>query len=472
LKLFRRLALDDAARQSALREVRLIASVSHPSVVQFKDYGWDAGRLYFVMPFYRGETLRARLARGPLSRLEAKAIFVPLARALATMHATGVRHQDIKPENIFLARPHVDEDVLPVLIDLGVAVKDAENVLAGTPNYFAPEVAARFAREPDPPPVTGKADVFSLALVLRNALEPERDEGIVAGAVDAFVRTRARKAPPPPRRRDLAYLGSAFSRWLALAPDDRPSAEDLARQLSLLSRPEERRARTTATLRWAVPIVVTFAGLFTAAAFALAREADLQRNQAALALQEADAERHKAAEATQRAANVGEDLAKAEAKGRSLEADKVKLEEEYQKSTMTRKDLAERLAQIEGELGQLRTQRDEELAQAALQLKEIKADRDILKTFDEASRAGLAGEKKHSAELADRISKLEADMDKTRRERDEARTRASEAEDKIAALRTSLGPVPKPTATTPGAAPAGAAPPVGPPAAPPPRVNQ
>lgn len=470
LKLFRRLALDDAARQSALREVRLIASVSHPSVVQFKDYGWDAGRLYFVMPFYGGETLRARLARGALSRLEAKAIFVPLARALATMHATGVRHQDIKPENIFLARPHVDEDVLPVLIDLGVAVKDAENVLAGTPNYFAPEVAARFAREPDPPPVTGKADVFSLALVLRNALDPERDEGIVAGAVDAFVRTRSRKAPPPPRRRDLAYLASTFNRWLALAPDDRPTAEEMARQLSVLSRPEERRARTTATLRWAVPIVVTFAGLFGAAAFALTREAELQRSEATRALQIAKDESNRAKEASERADHVGADLAKAEAKGRSLEADVARLEEEYRTSTMTRRDLAERLAQTEGELGQLKKEREEEIAQAAVALKEMRAERDILKTFDEASRAGLAGEKRHSAELADHAAKLEAELDKARHSTEEARARAGELEDRIAALRNSLGPVTKPAGTPPaGTSPAGAS---TPPTPPPPGPNQ
>ena len=61
-----------------------------------------------------------RLQREPLSRAEALEIFLPLARALSAMHAAGVRHQDVKPENIFLARiPGFGEDVVtPVLLDL------------------------------------------------------------------------------------------------------------------------------------------------------------------------------------------------------------------------------------------------------------------------------------------------------------------------------------------------------------------
>ena len=53
------LALTNAGPEAALRELTLIASVSHPSVVQFKDYGWHEGRLYFAMPWYRGRTLTA-----------------------------------------------------------------------------------------------------------------------------------------------------------------------------------------------------------------------------------------------------------------------------------------------------------------------------------------------------------------------------------------------------------------------------
>src|SRR5690606_36080112 len=133
--------------------------------------------------------------------------------------------------------------------DLGVAAKDAENVLAGTPSYLAPEVAARFAREPDPPISTAKSDVFSLALTLRNALAPEEEEAVVGGAADAFVRNRARRSVAPPRRADLRFMRGHFERWLHVAPDHRPSADELARELAVLTLPEERRARRIATLR-------------------------------------------------------------------------------------------------------------------------------------------------------------------------------------------------------------------------------
>src|SRR5262249_44144636 len=159
----------------------------------------------------------------------------PLARALAAMHAAGIRHQDVKPDNIFLARirssegrsanhvsgsspepaPGSFEELLPVLLDLGVAAKEAETVVAGTPVYFAPEVAAQFTDVEPKPMLTGKADVFSLALSLRNALEPETQEDVPAGAVQSFIEERSRSSPLPPRSRDLGYLEAWFRRWLS-----------------------------------------------------------------------------------------------------------------------------------------------------------------------------------------------------------------------------------------------------------------
>jgi serine/threonine protein kinase len=444
LKLFHRLALDAAARDAALRELRLIASVSHPSVVQFKDYGWHGGRAFFVMPFYRGETLRQRLGRGPLSRVEAKSIFLPLARALASMHGTGVRHQDIKPENIFLAHPDdTDQEVLPVLIDLGVAAKDAENVLAGTPNYFAPEVAARFGHEPDPPFVTGKADVFALALVLRNALDPEAEEQVAAGAVDAFVRYRARRAPPPPRRRDLAYLRSAFERWLHLAPDQRPTADSLARELSVLTLPEERRARTLATLRWLVPIVVMLAAVFSAAVFALSREAELQRKEAMRARQVAQLERSRAEEASQRAARIRDDLAKAHEASRALKEDVARLEEQYRSSRMTRIELAERLAHTESALTLLSKQRDDELKQLSDELAELVNDRDAVRAQLQATQGNLQDERRRAAALDDKLQEVQAELEASTKAVEAAQTRERDLHEALVALQKATAPKPR-----------------------------
>ena len=256
LKLLHKAATSEEARKSALRELRLIASVFHPSVVDFKDHGWYQDRLWFVMPWYEGETLEERLQREPLTRAEAQEIFVPLAQALATMHAAGIRHQDIKPDNIFLARLGEHDRVLPVLIDLGVAAKEAEMIVAGTPLYFAPEIAAQYAGKDERPPVTHKADIFSLALSLRNALEPATQEQVPGTAVEAFIGHRADHPPGPPQARELRYLAPFFARCLAKNASERPSAQELVELLTVLTRPEERRQKRRAVMRWAVPIVL------------------------------------------------------------------------------------------------------------------------------------------------------------------------------------------------------------------------
>jgi serine/threonine protein kinase len=342
LKLLHQPAHSKAAKQSALRELRLIASVFHPSIVQFKDHGWFEERLWFVMPWYDGETLESRLQREPLSRAEAIEIFQPLARALAAMHAAGVRHQDVKPENIFLARiPGFGKDeVTPVLLDLGVAATEAEMVVAGTPTYFAPEVAAQFASVEQKPAVSNKADVFALALSLRNALEPQTQEDVAAGAVDTFIELRSKATPGAPNRRALRYLKPSFDRWLNRNPELRPSADELAEELNVLSLPEERRARIKTILRWTIPMALALLGASGAAVTVF--------------YQQAETEREVAAQAKETATGLAQDLATTREIAEQLEL-------RYEQSRLTRTELAKRLARTDGRVAALRTQlKDEE----------------------------------------------------------------------------------------------------------------
>ncbi len=239
LKLLHRVARTQAAREGAIRELSLIASAFHPSLVHFKDHGWFEDRLWFVMPFYDGRMLLERLEEGPLPLGEALAHFERLARALAALHAAGIRHQDIKPENIFLVELRTGAaadkpEVLPVLLDLGVAAPNGEMALAGTPMYFPPEVAARIFDENCPIPLTAKADVFALALSLLHSIEEPDVSELGDGDIDAFLKKRAQKAPPGPRDRRLASLRSRFSRWLAVDPKDRPTAGELADEIALV----------------------------------------------------------------------------------------------------------------------------------------------------------------------------------------------------------------------------------------------
>ena len=341
LKLLHQPAHSKSAKQSALRELRLIASVFHPSIVQFKDHGWFEERLWFVMPWYDGETLESRLQREPLSRAEAIEIFQPLARALAAMHAAGVRHQDVKPENIFLARipGFGKQEVTPVLLDLGVAATEAEMVVAGTPTYFAPEVASQFASVEEKPAVSNKADVFALALSLRNALEPETQEGVAAGAVDTFIELRSKATPRAPSRRPLRYLKPSFDRWMNRDPDVRPSADELAEELCVLSLPEERRSRIKTILRWTIPMALALLGASGAAVTVF--------------YQQAETEREVAAQATQTATGLAQDLATTREIAEQLEV-------RYEQSRLTRTELAKRLARTDGKVASLKTNLQDE----------------------------------------------------------------------------------------------------------------
>lgn len=431
LKVLRRPAVEPHAVKSALRELQLIASVFHPSVVQLKDHGWFDGRLWFVMPLYRGETLASRLQRGPLSRREARRIFEVLAEALAAMHRAGVRHQDIKPENVFLANigsgDQAESRVLPVLLDLGVAAKDVELVLAGTPAYFAPEVAARFCGMPDPPAVGPLADVFSLALTLRDALDPVPRDYVAAGAVDAFVSFRARQSPRPPWREDLRDLSPYFERWLHRSPDARPTAQEFRQELSILTRPEDRRKRRAALLRWLVPSTLTLLTLFTSVVYVLSKEAALRRAEAETAELRAD-------RASEMAKSMHASLEAEEALRRRLEAEITSLEAEYKSSRLTREQLAQRLASVEGEARVSHEQYQSELEQLRRKYERVEAVRMSQKTKLES----LDALQRRRDELTDELWHLRNTLEEERKQKNATETKNAILQAQLDATRSAI----------------------------------
>ncbi len=392
LKLLHQAAHSKSAKQASLRELRLIASVFHPSIVQFKDHGWFEERLWFVMPWYDGETLESRLQREPLSREEALKIFQPLARALAAMHVAGVRHQDVKPDNIFLARipGFGGDEVTPVLLDLGVAATEAEMVVAGTPTYFAPEVAAQFASVEQKPAVSNKADIFALALSLRNALEPETQDDVAAGAVDTFIEQRSRATPHAPSKKALKYLAPSFDRWLNRDADVRPTADELAEELSVLALPEERRKRIKTILRWTIPMALALLGASGAAVTAFYQQAEIER-------QEAN-------RARLTAFGLRQDLADTREIAERLEL-------RYEQSRLTRTELAKRLARTDGKVADLRNQLKDE-------------ERRLTRTRDR-----LAQNRQEKAEVEQHLSETERDLSDTERRLTATQQKLSTEED-------------------------------------------
>jgi hypothetical protein len=232
------------------RELVMLATVGHPNVVQLKDHGMGPSFVWLTMPVYEGETLAERLDRGPLTLREAYDIFLPIARGLEALHAAGLRHQDIKPENIFLAvfggRLH------PVLLDLGVAAEREATFVAGTLIYGAPEQVAAFKGNPGELPLTEKMDTYGLGTTILVALAgPDRFPGLLATSTEEIVAAHEKRAASPLaedaipslKGRPRELLEGALKRWLALDPRERPAMSELAGDLDVLLEPEREEAR-------------------------------------------------------------------------------------------------------------------------------------------------------------------------------------------------------------------------------------
>ncbi|MDD5563700.1 MAG: protein kinase [Thermoanaerobaculaceae bacterium] len=108
-------AEDPAMRERFEREAQAISALSHPAICTLHDIGEHEGTHYLVMEYLDGETMAARLARGPLPLEEALELGREIAAALAAAHDRGIVHRDLKPGNVMLTKGG------PKLLDFGLA---------------------------------------------------------------------------------------------------------------------------------------------------------------------------------------------------------------------------------------------------------------------------------------------------------------------------------------------------------------
>ncbi|MGO9262570.1 MAG: protein kinase domain-containing protein [Bryobacteraceae bacterium] len=217
------------------REARAASALNHPNICTIHGLEDLGGQPAIIMELVEGETLAARLAKGPLPLDEAVALAVQIAGALAEAHRRGVVHRDLKPANIMLTGTKGRSGAK--VLDFGLAKMeqpvagrplgpaDAETVtergaIVGTLHYMSPEQVE--GKEAD-----ARSDIFSFGLVLyemvtgKRAFEAPSRAGVIAAILE--------REPPS---FEPAGLNRVVRACLAKDPDDRiQSARDLKRDI-------------------------------------------------------------------------------------------------------------------------------------------------------------------------------------------------------------------------------------------------
>ncbi len=256
------LPVDSSATPEQLRrfeqEARSASQLNHPSVVTIYDVGRDGAQRYIAMELVEGTTLRAVMARGPLSPREASRIAACIADALAAAHEKGIVHRDLKPENVMLTaggnvkvldfglarliRAEVSPDEVTIE---QIGPDTVPGAILGTVAYMSPEQASGLPAGP-------ASDQFSLGVILFEMLAGSRPFQR-AGTIET-LHAIIREDPPAITELNPAVperLTAIISRLLRKRPADRyGSTRDLAIDLQ-----EVQEGRTSGAAISAAPAI-------------------------------------------------------------------------------------------------------------------------------------------------------------------------------------------------------------------------
>ena len=211
------------------REAATTSRLQAPGIVRTLDFGQDGGRLYYVMEYCPGVTLKERLRQGALPSGTAARIVAQLAESVSAAHQWGVIHRDLKPSNVL-----VDGDERPQVTDFGLARDYAQQRMTrtgdvlGTPVYMAPEqIRGRSGLD-------HRVDVYALGVMLYELLAGRvpfyaSDLATLARQIEAGRVTPLRELNPSVPDGLIAVCARA----MAVNRDDRyPTATALADALT------------------------------------------------------------------------------------------------------------------------------------------------------------------------------------------------------------------------------------------------
>lgn len=210
------------------REAQQSASLNHPNVVRVFDVGEDGGVHYIVMEYVDGSSLKEVIQKqGPLPIARALEITAEICDGIASAHALGLIHRDIKPQNILL-----DKTGKAKVTDFGIAKSSNTATLTeagitmGTVHYFSPEQARGQQ-------VVPQSDIYSIGIVLFEMLTGQIP--FDSDTAVALAMKHIEEPPPPPRRLNPSIppvVEQIVLRALAKDPSRRFStAEEMSRAL-------------------------------------------------------------------------------------------------------------------------------------------------------------------------------------------------------------------------------------------------
>ncbi|XUL88510.1 serine/threonine-protein kinase [Streptomyces galilaeus] len=220
------LASDPDIVMRFLRERSVLLRLTHPNIVRVRDLVVEGDLLALVMDIIEGPDLHRYLREnGPFSPVGAALLTAQIADALAASHADGVVHRDLKPANVLLKQD--GGQMHPMLTDFGIArLADSPGLtrtheFVGTPAYIAPESA-------EGRPQTSAVDIYGAGILMYELVtgHPPFSGGSALEVLHQHLSAEPRRPSTVPDP-----LWTVIERCLRKNPDERPSAENLARGL-------------------------------------------------------------------------------------------------------------------------------------------------------------------------------------------------------------------------------------------------